>query len=125
LIRPLNCRPFDKLGWNKESLLKIAVLSLALLMVTGCSSSKQQTAPKPAVKQYPLTGKIVSIDSSAHTAKVDAAAIPNFMDAMTMDYPIVSNSDLALLKVGESIRATVNVSDDGTYNLSDIHQAGK
>jgi Cu/Ag efflux protein CusF len=47
------------------------------------------------------------------------------MGAMTMDYPIASESELKALKPGESISATVNVSDD-SYNLSNIkEQPGK
>ncbi len=56
---------------------------------------------------------------------IDGAAIPNFMDAMKMDYPVPSNSDLQALKAGESIAATVNVRDDGTYSLTNIHEVGK
>jgi Cu/Ag efflux protein CusF len=105
---------------------KSAVLCAALLTLAACS----QTKTKVAEKQYPLTGKVVSIDAKAHTAMIDAAPIPNFMDAMKMDYPIASDSDLASLKVGENISATVEVGEDGSYSLSNIHdrsagEAGK
>ena len=102
--------------------MKIAVLSVAFVTLFACG----QTKPK-IQKKYPLTGNIVSVNTKDHTAMVDAASIPNFMDAMKMDYPIVSDSDLASLKAGEKITATVNVADDGSYNLTDIHpaEAGK
>ncbi len=100
--------------------LKIVVLSLACLLLAACSQPKS----KAAAKQYALTGKIVSIDMKEHTALVDAAAIPGFMDAMKMDYPIASDADLKSLKVGEDISATVNMNDDGSYTLSDIHDRG-
>ena len=95
--------------------MKLVLASLTFLALVACAQ------PKPkAEKQYQLTGKIISIDTKDHTASVDAAAIPNFMGAMTMDYPIASDSDLSALKVGENITATVNVKDDGSYNLSNI-----
>jgi hypothetical protein len=102
--------------------LKIAVLTLAFLTLFACG----QTKPK-AQKQYPLIGKVISVNAKEHTAMVDAASIPGFMDAMKMDYPIPSDSDLASLKAGENITATVNVADDGSYSLSGIHpaEAGK
>jgi Cu/Ag efflux protein CusF len=101
---------------------KVACFSLICLTLAACSQSK----PKPAVKQYPLTGKIISVDLKERTAKIDAAAIPDYMGAMTMDYPIASDSDLGALKAGENISATVNVSPDDSYNLSNIHErAGK
>jgi Cu/Ag efflux protein CusF len=97
-----------------RALFPIAALSLFL---GACSQPA-----KPSVKQYPLTGKIISIDLKEHTAKIDAAAIPGYMGAMTMDYPIASDSDLAALKPGESISATVNVSSDDSYSLAGIHE---
>jgi Cu/Ag efflux protein CusF len=100
---------------------KSAIFCLPLLLA-ACNQSK----PKPSVKQYPLTGKVISIDLKERTAKIDAAAIPDYMGAMTMDYPIASDSDLAALKPGEQISATVNVGSDDSYNLSNIHErAGK
>lgn len=51
---------------------------------------------------------------------MDAAAIPNFMEAMTMEYPIRSRSEFDSLHVGDHITATVNVRDGGGYYLSDV-----
>jgi Cu/Ag efflux protein CusF len=51
---------------------------------------------------------------------VDGAAIPNFMEAMTMEYPIKSKDDYTKLHVGDTIKATVNVSEEGSYDLSGI-----
>jgi Cu/Ag efflux protein CusF len=97
---------------------RFAVLSLIFFSLTACSSSR----PKASVRQYQLTGKVVSVDVKQHTAAIDGAAIPNFMGAMKMDYPIASDADLAALKAGEEISATVNMNDDGSYNLSNIHE---
>jgi Cu/Ag efflux protein CusF len=69
---------------------------------------------------YPLTGKVVSLDAQHQTATVDAAAIPNFMEAMTMEYPVKSKSDFESLHVGERITATVDVTGDNTYSLSNV-----
>ena len=98
--------------------MKLAVLGVAVLVLCGCS----QTKTTPAGKQYTLTGKVVAVDAKAHTAIIDGAAIPNFMDAMKMEYPIASDTDLAALKPGENIIATVNMSADGSYNLTGIHE---
>ncbi len=101
--------------------MKIAVLSVAglALGIAACSQPK----PKVAQKHYPLTGKVVSIDLKERTAMVDAAAIPDFMEAMKMDYPIASPTELKTLRVGENIDATVNVGDDGSYTLSNIRES--
>ena len=100
--------------------MKTGVVTFIVLALTACSQQ-----PKPKVtsgKHYPFTGKVISIDAKEHTAKIDGAAIPDYMGAMTMDYPIASDADLAALKPGENISATVNVNDDDSYNLSNIHE---
>ena len=99
--------------------IRTAFLSLGCILLVACSQPK----PKTAAKLYPLSGQVVTIDLKEHTAMIDAKAVPNFMDAMKMDYPIASDADLASLKVGESIQATIQVSEDGSYSLLDIHKA--
>lgn len=96
--------------------MKIILATLALVCCLACARSAK---PAPE-KHYPLTGKVVSVNAQEQTAAIDAAAIPNFMEAMTMDYPIASKAEFAALHRGDRITATVNVSDDGSYNLSQI-----
>ena len=62
------------------------------------------------------------MNSNDRTATIDAAAIPSFMEAMTMQYPIRSKSEFETLRIGERITATVNVREDGLYDLSNIHR---
>jgi protein SCO1/2 len=72
--------------------------------------------------RYTLTGTIVSVNPHDQTASIDAAAVPGFMEAMTMQYPIKSRSDFDALHPGEKIKATLNVSaSNDEYNLTDIH----
>lgn len=87
------------------------------MVFSGCTASRQQSGPE---RHYPLTGKVVALNPANHTATIDGAAIPNFMEAMTMDYPIKSRAEFDKLHPGDKITATVNVRDDG-YDLSNIH----
>jgi Cu/Ag efflux protein CusF len=99
---------------------KLLFALFCTLVCAACGSkSKAQVE-----HHYALTGRVVALDAKAHTATVDAGAIPNFMDAMTMDYPIKSPADFNALRVGEKIKATVNVSDSGDYNLTDVRADG-
>ena len=91
------------------------------VFLAACSSQAPKTG---AAKHYSLTGKVVSVNAKDHTAAIDAAAVPGYMDAMTMDYPIKSKADLDTLHPGEKITATLEVSDDGGYSLSDIKVQG-
>ena len=94
---------------------QISLLFL-LLGIAACSRNSH----KDPEHRYPLTGKIVALDAQHQVATVDAAAIPNFMEAMTMDYPIQSAADFGSLHVGDKIAATVNVDADEKYDLSNI-----
>ena len=93
----------------------LACLSLA------CNHKGTSSA---ADRHYHLAGEVKALDAKQHTAQVDAAAIPNYMDAMTMDYPVKSEAEFGKLKVGERIEGTLNVHQDDTYDLSDIREAG-
>jgi Cu/Ag efflux protein CusF len=98
---------------NVKSLIVVICSSLLL----ACSRNPESSRVE---HRYPLTGKVVSLDPQHQTAMVDAAAIPNFMEAMTMEYPVKSKSDFESLRVGERITATVDVTADSTYSLSNI-----
>jgi protein SCO1/2 len=87
-----------------------------LLLSLACSSATK-SAPQ---KHYQVTGKVVSIDAKEQTAAIDAAAIPGYMEAMTMDYPIHSKDEFASLHPGDHIAGTLDVSGDGSYTLSHI-----
>ncbi len=97
----------------------LLVLSF-LIAFTACAPKPQVSEPE---RHYPLTGQVVAIDAKNQTATIDAAAVPNFMEAMTMEYPIKTKADLEALHVGDKIAATVNVSaSGGDYNLSNIRK---
>ena len=93
-----------------------AISSLCLLSV-ACA---HRPTDKGHAKHYRLTGKVLSVNSKDQTASIDAAAIPDYMEAMTMSYPIADKSDLESLHQGDQIQATVNVYDSGDYDLSAI-----
>lgn len=94
---------------------------LLLFTSAACSRSHEDVQ---AEHHYALSGKVVALDESGQTVTVNAAAIPNYMDAMTMDYPVKSKADFRKLHVGDQIKATVDVSADGRYDLSGVQVQG-
>ena len=62
-----------------------------------------------ATKRYPVTGRVVSVDTQSQSAIIDADAIPGFMDAMAMPYTVKPASTLNQLATGDSISAEVVV----------------
>ena len=85
-----------------------AFLPLLLLMLAGC-------AHKTPEKRYPMRGEIKALDASAHTATIAAGKIGDWMEAMTMEYPVKPDAEFQKLHVGDRIEATVVVGDPAYY----------
>jgi Cu/Ag efflux protein CusF len=97
------------------------VIVAAALILTGCSSSAPtESSPAAAagssgavaIKRYPMHGKVVSVNPSEKSAKIDAGPIGDWMGAMTMNYTIKDDADLAKLTPGTTFDATVFVNGD-------------
>jgi protein SCO1/2 len=94
------------------------VLGCALL-VSGCRETANPSAGAPSgqpasdanAKHYAVRGKIVTVDASRHEIVLDAAAIPGFMEAMTMPYKLKNPSIISELHPGDSITATLIATD--------------
>jgi Cu/Ag efflux protein CusF len=93
------------------------VILPALLMLAGCASKK-------AEKRYPMQGEIMALDASAHTATIAAGKIADWMEAMTMEYPVKPDAEFQKLHVGDRIEATVVVGDP-VYYVTEIKVAHK
>ena len=93
-------------------LFAFALASCALL-AAGCHSAPAPTDAGP-VRHYPITGKVVGTNSESGEVEVDAAAIPGFMDAMTMPYTLKDKSALKTLHRGDQIQGTLDVDGSGT-----------
>jgi protein SCO1 len=97
-------------------------LCAGALAACSHSSNSVETATQTATtggKRYQLTGKVLSVAKEAGSANIDAAAIPGFMGAMAMPYPIPDEKALANLAPGDEITADVVVGD-GKYHLENI-----
>ena len=68
-----------------------------------------------AVKRYPMQGEVKALDASAHTATIAAGKIGDWMEAMTMEYPVKPDAEFQKLHVGDQIEATVMVGDPAYY----------
>lgn len=97
--------------------MRFLLASLLFVTFLACSRDSENFQPE---HRYTLSGKVVALDPQSRTATVDAAAIPNYMEAMTMEYPVKSKGDFSKLHVGDRIKATLEVAGDGRYDLSGI-----
>lgn len=98
----------------RRGLIATWILVVITVVSAGCS-------PKPSEPASPfhLHGKIISIDLSTGSAEVDHDAIPGFMDAMTMAYPIPDKKAMSNLTRGDEITADVVVVD-GVAHLENV-----
>ena len=72
---------------NHERRLAHAALALAVVgFIFGLVHARNRQDAN--VKRYHLVGKVVSVDTKGSSVVVDHQAIPGFMDAMTMAYPV-------------------------------------
>lgn len=94
--------------------MKAFFISIVLVFVLTACASKPE-------RHYQLSGTVIALNPKAQTATINGAAIPNFMEAMTMEYPVKSKTEFNALHAGDRIKATVNVRDD-EYNLSNIEK---
>ena len=106
----------------------------AALTLAACSSSAPDSAKTTepaaagasgaaAVKKYPMQGKILSLDATEKSARIDAGPIGDWMGAMTMNYPVKDAADFAKLTVGANIDATVFVQGDDFW-VGDVKSPG-
>jgi protein SCO1/2 len=107
--------PFDLTARASRFAMPVIVFT-SLVMLLACGPSKKETAEG---KQYPLKGKVVSIDKAHASMVVDGEAIPGLMDAMAMPYTVKNASELDAVAVGDSITATV-VKEKDDYFVQDI-----
>jgi protein SCO1/2 len=96
------------------------VILACTLLLSGCRQ-KANPVPRTAsgqpasdvnAKHYPVRGKIVTVDAGHNEIVLDAAAIPGFMEAMTMPYKLKNPSIISELHPGDSITATLIATDN-------------
>jgi Cu/Ag efflux protein CusF len=93
---------------------RVAVVAWMMFAVLcGCG-------PKaPEAKRYPMQGEIKALDPQAKTALIAAGKIGDWMEAMTMEYPVKPDAEFQKLHLGDKIEATVVV-EDPRYYVTDV-----
>ena len=68
-----------------------------------------------AADRYPVTGIILTVDAPHHSFTASCAAIPGYMDAMSMPYSVRDDRELTALKPGAYVDFTLVVEKDRSY----------
>jgi protein SCO1/2 len=67
------------------------------------------------LKSFPIHGKVVTVDAAKGSIVLNHAAVPGFMDAMTMPYKLKDAGVISELHPGDQITATLLVRKVGDY----------
>jgi len=81
---------------------------LLALVLAACASP-------PKAKTYPMQGEIKALKSESKSATIAAGKIGDWMEPMTMEYPVKPDAEFQKLHVGDSIEAKVVVQDEKYY----------
>ena len=96
------------------------VLAVVAAMLAGCGARQEATQKNAEPdKRYAMQGVVKSVDAAGKSANIDAGKIEGWMDAMTMDYPVKPDSELAKLHPGDRIEGTVVV-NGFKYYVTDV-----
>lgn len=91
--------------------IRSAALALGVLALVGCHGAGSSNA-EAKTEQYPVRGTVVSVDAGRGEIALNAETIPNFMEAMTMDYPLEDKAAATELHPGDKITATLECERD-------------
>jgi hypothetical protein len=93
---------------------------LVVLALTVCTEKKEaKPLSEPGERLFAIRGKILSRDADDNTLRVDHERIPEFMEAMTMDYTVRGAAVGSLPADGQRFEARLHVTERG-YWLTDV-----
>jgi Cu/Ag efflux protein CusF len=90
------------------------------LLGSGAACSRRSVPEKP-VQRYQLRGEVVRVQPASQVVVIKHEKIDDWMEAMTMDFPVRNRAEFSKLREGMRIRATVVVQDFDFW-LEDIRQ---
>ena len=99
-----------------RALLTVAFALFTALAFPGCrqgtpEAGQASSATQQQGKRYPLHGRVMGVNLASSEVELDAAAIPGYMDAMTMPYKLKDPAVLGELHAGDMLRAALVVTD--------------
>ncbi len=94
--------------------------TLTLVAMAAVLVSCGERKPARAERTCEVRGEVIRLDPQVRTAVVKHEKICDWMEAMSMEFPVRKQDDFDLLKPGEKIVATVHIGDPAFW-LSDVH----
>ena len=95
------------------------------LVLAGCQKSTvtsvKEEAKNETLHRYALHGEVLRLDPQGKIAAIKHQKIGDWMEAMTMEFPVKDQADFNKLREGEKINGTVFV-EGTTYWVGEIQE---
>jgi Cu/Ag efflux protein CusF len=85
----------------------------ALAQVSPSPSARSKFSTPDTEQRYPFKGKVVAVARETQQVTVEHEAIPGYMGAMTMPFPLKNEKILGSLKKDDRIQATLIIDSNG------------
>lgn len=108
--------------FGKRILFPVCTLAVSLL-ICGCNGQRSNSAASAADTNrqvFQVKGIIKALKPNGKTAVIAHENIPNYMDAMTMDFDVKDKRELQGVKPGDAISFRLVVTQDDGW-IEDIH----
>lgn len=99
--------------------LSFCLLVLALLFACSADEAPSKPLSEPGEKLYTVRGVILSRDATRNSLNLDHERIPDFMEAMTMDYNVRGAKVETLPADQKRIEAKLHVTER-SYWITDV-----
>ena len=99
---------------------------LLFLLLAGCQRTTTTTVKEDAndkpIRRYALHGEVLRLDPQGKIAAIKHQKIGDWMEAMTMEFPVKDQKEFDTLRPGETIDATVFVQGDTNYWIGEVKE---
>jgi protein SCO1 len=96
-------------GEIRTAMIALFIVTSIGLFLAGCGTAPVENKTQTQPRRYVLKGRITKIDKPTREVLVDHEAIPGYMGAMEMPYPVADVQSLDKITVGDEIRADLVV----------------
>lgn len=100
---------------NSVTTILIFILCFSVMLLAACSTDKGDAGSDGSAEvqaSYDAVGVVKTITDTKNYINIDHEAIPGFMDAMAMFFPVADTAILRGVAVNDSIRFTIEVQND-------------
>jgi Cu/Ag efflux protein CusF len=88
---------------------------IAFPLLLGLVLSLAACGSPPKAKTYAMQGEVRALNAQSKNATIAAGKIGDWMEPMTMDYPVKPDAEFQKLHVGDRIEAKVVVQEEKYY----------